>query len=202
MVFSLFYGSNRHYGPGMGGDVDFSPTSGAGRAVARGGQIALRYPELGDPPRGALSGVGWHIDGMDRGQHSPFNLLVGVCLSDQQEEFGGNLCVWPGSHYTLQELIAEQRLPVHPTPEEQEDVSFRLRGLMRIDLGEPVQLRLRQGDCVLCHQKLAHRGGPNHGPHIRQMVYFRVSHRSLRATSDALVLCDLFLHFEGLQGET
>ena len=180
--------------------MEFNSTNGAGRVRTRGGQIALRYPELADPPpSGLLGGVGWHIDGMDRGQHSGFNLLVGVCLSDQQEDFEGNLCLWPGSHYTLQELISEQRLPVNPTPGEQEDVSFRLRSLMRVNLGEPLQVRLRRGDCVLCHQKVAHRGAPNYGPQIRHMVYFRVSHRSLRSTSDELVLYDLFLHFEGLQ---
>ena len=55
-----------------------------------GGQIALRPPQMGAARRqpdgdhaGALPPRQWHIDGMGKGKHSPFSLLVGVSLSAQ-----------------------------------------------------------------------------------------------------------------------
>ncbi len=42
-------------------------------------------------------------------------------------------------------------------------------------LGAPTQLRARPGDVFLLHPDLPHTGGPNWGPNIRSMVYFRLS---------------------------
>lgn len=175
---------------------------------ALGAQIALRYPQLSDPPTsGLLGGNHWHIDGMDKGDHSPFTLLVGVALSDQLEPFVGNLCVWPGSHHIIQSTI--RRLLA-------EDVPFGVRSLgtvgagggplmnpvasmtlHELSLGEPVQLRMRVGDVVILHQKLAHRGAPNCGSEIRRMVYFRIHHKKHDETKQTLSE-NVWLEFEGM----
>jgi len=47
----------------------------------------------------------WHLDGMDKGVYSPFSLLIGVALSDQMNDFSGNLCLHAGSHHSLKEFI-------------------------------------------------------------------------------------------------
>ncbi len=50
-------------------------------------------------------------------------------------------------------------------------------------LGTPVQVCLRKGDIVLLHPDLAHTGGPNYGPHIRYILYFRLKARNLSHSS-------------------
>eukprot|EP01047_Picozoa_sp_COSAG01_P044417 COSAG01_NODE_4011_length_5436_cov_5.572232_5_plen_505_part_00 len=105
-------------------------------AVAHGStqsaQIALRPPELRLRRRGgetaggqggatraaaaaeqlpeATPGTQWHVDGMGKGRHSPFTLLVGVALSDTSTPNSGNFVVFPGSHHrTLPLLTASAR---------------------------------------------------------------------------------------------
>lgn len=58
-----------------------------------GGQIALRPPQVGQGAARHRAGEGvslpprqWHIDGMGKGKHSPFSLLVGVSLSPQETD--------------------------------------------------------------------------------------------------------------------
>lgn len=186
-VHTLLYGND----PGDEGEIRKSKTS--------GGQIALRYPQLGDPPPSnhRLGGMGWHIDGMDKGTHSTFDLLVGVCLSDQSVPFSGNLILHPGSHHTIHNRIKLSGLPCWPEPSEAISVGMQLRELMKVDLGEPVQMLLNPGDCVIVHQKTGHAGSVNYYHEIRNMVYFRVSHRLLKERGDR-ILQDVFYNLEGL----
>lgn len=151
-------------------------------------QIALRFPENAPPPPHThLGGLHWHTDGMDKGDFAPFTLLVGVALTDQPAPLHGNLCVFDGSHYTLQDTF---RTIAHSAPPY--DMSYA-----RCDLGEPTQLQLHIGDVVLLHQKLAHRGGPHFGHEIRKMVYFRVRHRRHDELKVAATE-NLWLEFEGM----
>lgn len=66
-------------------------------------QIALRFPDCNN--RNNISDAAWHTDGVDKLDYSPFSVLIGVVLSDQPEDNMGNLCVYPGSHYTLQSSV-------------------------------------------------------------------------------------------------
>lgn len=45
--------------------------------------------------------IEWHTDGYRQGISHSFSLLVGVALSAMEEDFAGNLSVWPSSHFLL-----------------------------------------------------------------------------------------------------
>jgi len=163
------------------------------------GQIALRFPappveesQTRRPwtPRGRA----WHVDGFQRGAHSPFTLLVGVCLSDCDDPTGlaGNFAVHPGAHWGLQEAVKQAAASGSGT------LSDHGWSDAKPDLGPPRPVLMRRGDVVLAHQKLPHLGMPNYSPAIRYQVYFRVAHRDLDAHRDQW-LDDLLLPFEGLR---
>jgi hypothetical protein len=133
----------------------------------RGGQIALRFPAAGDPPREPVP----HIDGM----HSPtngvppgtianFTALVGVFLSEVPGPYCGNFTVWPGSH-RLYEQYFRARGP-----------QSLLEGMPPVDLPPPVQITAHPGDAVLCHYQLGHGIAGNASPFIRYGIFFRLSH--------------------------
>lgn len=49
-------------------------------------------------------GTQWTIDGFTvSGGHSPYNILIGVVLTDMEEEEQGNFSIYPGSHMILLE---------------------------------------------------------------------------------------------------
>ena len=71
-------------------------------------------------------------------------------------------------------------------------------GKPEIGLGH--QMTARAGDVVICHQKLAHRGGPNGSDGIRYQVYFRVQHVNHKDYLETgAVLEDLWLEFDGIE---
>jgi hypothetical protein len=162
-------------------------------------QVALKFPsptnaipKVFNPHNDAsVRGDGWHIDGFNKGEHSPFTLLVGVCLSDVSLPKSGEFAVHPGAHWNLQEEIKQQVLSGSP--------SFSsFDGGNKPNLGPPQSMFLKRGDAVICHQKLPHLGMPNYSPNIRYQIYFRVSHIQLSSHRDAW-LDDLMLPFEGLK---
>eukprot|EP00048_Salpingoeca_helianthica_P006554 m.100024 g.100024 ORF g.100024 m.100024 type:complete len:620 (+) comp14047_c0_seq8:66-1925(+) len=146
-----------------------------------GGQVALRFPG-----HSCLDADGrcptpywqhhrnWHIDGLPGHlpSHLPgtihnFSALVGVVLQDVPEEHCGNLIVYPGSHWLLQDHFRAGGLPA---VEEKGDP-----GLPRsLPFAESVQVRARAGDLVIAHYQLAHAIAPNSSPNIRYVIYFRV----------------------------
>jgi hypothetical protein len=164
-------------------------------------QVALKFPSSSSsiPAHGInLENLGttWHVDGFGKGLHSPFTLLVGVCLSDQDAPWSGELAVHPGSHWGLQQNVRDQ---VVSGSSSFSDLDAAASGpKARPNLGPPSPILLRKGDAVLCHQKLPHQGLPNHSPNIRYQVYFRISHKDLVQHRDAW-LNDLILPFEGLR---
>lgn len=158
-------------------------------------QLALRFPNNKVDPTDQQ----WHIDGMKKWHKSPFQLLVGIALSAQPADDCGNLAVWPGWHAHVhdatrqlrqlrQAVAPSQRAVVGATGElieaaeddelegDDYDESDPWQGL-RPDLGTgaATQVQLEPGDVVIAHQKLPHRVSPNRSPHIRYMVYFRIS---------------------------
>jgi hypothetical protein len=56
------------------------------------------------------------------------------------------------------------------------------------------------GDVVICHHKLAHRGGPNYSHEIRRMCYFRINHKDHeRFKQDGRLLENIWLEFDGMK---
>ncbi|CAM9372159.1 unnamed protein product, partial [Ectocarpus fasciculatus] len=164
-------------------------------------QVALRFPEMDhqfpvvseSQPGPPLGGVQWHTDGMDKGDYAPFTILIGVALSDQMLPYSGNLCVFPGSHYSLQDFVRQFVARSQPSDDTRDPTML----LNRPVLEEPVQILAKTGDVVILHQKLAHRGGPNYNCDIRRMVYFRISHKKHDELKGGSVE-NIWLEFEGM----
>jgi hypothetical protein len=174
-------------------------------------QIALRSPQVMPGLGGIfgfrskpmeLDGKRWHIDGLAQSKHSPFSLLVGVALSDQLREFSGNLCVFPGSHHSLQPFLQEF---VRKGYLNQLETDGKPLGPHMIEefsdkpvLDRPTQVLLAKGDVVLVHQKVAHRGGPNYSKDSRNMIYFRVTPFDHFQKDDAC-LSNIWIEFKGMK---
>lgn len=162
-------------------------------------QLALRGPNLAATPLkdDAIPPKQWHIDGMGKGQHSPFSVLLGVALSDQTQPNCGNLVAFRGSHQVLQPLI---RREVESESGMFSDEGGRAESKPALTGGQ--QILLRPGDAVLLHQKVAHRVGINVSPHIRYQTYFRLSHKDhAQRIADGSLLDDLWVEFEGLKDD-
>jgi len=86
-----------------------------------------------------------------------------VALSNVHEPLSGNLIVFPGSHHYLQNKLQEHGTLEGSKVQCTSATSVWGDGTLP-DLGTPVQLLCSQGDVVLAHPKLAHRGGPNFSP--------------------------------------
>jgi hypothetical protein len=164
------------------------------------GQVALRFPQPAMPrlsgttgfnAEQALGGKAWHVDGFGNNKHSPFTLLVGVCLSDTPATGGGNFAVHPGGHWTLQDAVKRQAAGQSGLFSNFESDS------QKPDLGSPVPVQLQAGDAVLAHQKLPHLGTLNLSPHVRYQVYFRLQHVNHVELKEPW-LDDLLLPFEGV----
>jgi hypothetical protein len=81
----------------------------------------------------------------------------------------GNLTVYPGSHYQLQNYFRQNGF---------EQLYLEgVRGLPQLDFNHtrPVQIRARAGDAVLLNYSTAHNIAPNISPFIRYTVYFRIT---------------------------
>ena len=163
---------------------------GKGRvAPCRAGQIALRGPHTQHygTDREDKEANRWHVDGLEKGIHSSFSMLVGVTLSSAMQRNQGNFTVWPGSHKTLLPLLKDAHTQSKPLV------------LARPDLGHGTQILADAGDLVFAHHKLAHKGGMNTGHDIRYQVYFRVAHIAhLEQATSGRTLDDLWVQFEGL----
>lgn len=145
-------------------------------------QVALREPsqywkDCGWDVTTPLDEIPWHIDGGE-GPYSfvgsPFTMLVGVCLSEGQEnaeENHGQFLVWPGSHLILHPLVHDRAKKGLIT-----DPYSVFNDIERPDIGKSLRVPMKPGDVVLAHQRLGHVGGPNLGENIRKNLYFRVSH--------------------------
>lgn len=155
-----------------------------------GGQIALRFPTMQDPPppaRPHLDGMHSPTNGVPEGTIQNFTALLGVLLSDLPQTHAGNFTVWPGTHH-LYELYFREHTP-----------QSLLDGMPPVSLPEPVQITGRAGDVVLCHYQIAHGVTPNVSPHVRYAVFFRlthVDHESQKWES----MTDIWREWEGMQG--
>ncbi|MBV9867635.1 MAG: phytanoyl-CoA dioxygenase family protein [Abitibacteriaceae bacterium] len=154
-----------------------------------GGQIALRFPTLKDPPGEPvphLDGMYSPTNGVPKGQISNFTMLVGVMLSDVQTTYAGNLAVWPGTHRLYEKYFQEHG------PES------LLNGMPQVEMPKPEQITGQAGDVVFVHYQIAHGVTPNASPNIRYMIFFRLQHVAHEAQKwDAMK--DIWLEWEGVR---
>lgn len=132
-----------------------------------GGQIALRFPSLMDPPKPAghhLDGLPSEHNGVPKNTYGNFTMLLGVILSDVPQPNSGNFTVWPGSHLIYEKHFKEYGPDV------------LLGGMPKVDLPEPVQITGKAGDIVLCHYQVAHASNVNISPNVRYACYYRLNH--------------------------
>ncbi|SDX08344.1 hypothetical protein [Paenibacillus sp. CF384] len=154
-----------------------------------GGQIALRFPTLQDPPTihgPHLDGMYTPTNGVKEGTIGNFSMLVGVLLSPVREPFAGNFTVWPGTHTTYEQYFREH------TP----DALFN--GMPPVELPEPVQTIGEPGDVFLVHYQLAHTVAANASPNTRYAIFFRVSHIEHKQDWRA-PMTDIWLHWPGIR---
>jgi hypothetical protein len=80
-------------------------------------QVALIFPSIpsNDPSHWMVSKNYAHIDGVstptngvEPGRLHSFSLLVGIALTNQQDDYCGNLTVFPGSHCKVSEKLYDQ----------------------------------------------------------------------------------------------
>jgi len=133
----------------------------------RGGQIAIRFPVLQDPPnppRPHLDGMYSPTNGVPQGQIRNFTMLAGIFLSDVTQPFAGNFTVWPKTHHLFEGYFREHGPP------------SLLDGMPKVAMPEPLQLTAQAGDLVLAHYELAHAAAQNTSPHPRYAIFFRLTH--------------------------
>jgi hypothetical protein len=154
-----------------------------------GGQIAVRFPSLDDPPRQP----GCHLDGMYsptngvvKGTIGNFTMLVGVLLSPVTTPYAGNFTVWPGTHHQYEQYFQEHG------PES------LLRGMPPVEMPEPKQTLGQPGDVFLVHYQLAHAVAPNVSPYPRYAIFFRVKHKEHDRDWKA-PMTDIWRHWPGIR---
>ncbi len=91
-----------------------------------------------------------------------FTALVGVFLTEVKSDFAGNFTVWPGSHLVLEKYFRDR------------GKAALSEGMPNVPMGDPVQLRAKPGDVVLCHYQLAHSAAVNTSAENRIAIFFRL----------------------------
>ena len=133
----------------------------------KGGQVAIRFPRLVDPP----PAPGCHLDGMyspsngvPEGTIGTYTMLAVVLLSELKGPYSGNFTTWPGTHHKYEEYFKEH------------GPMSLLDGMPPIDLPEPEQHTGKPGDVILCHYQIAHGAAVNVSPNPRYAAIFRLNH--------------------------
>jgi hypothetical protein len=162
---------------------------GAGKIKSiKGGQIALRFPGMQDPPgrpNPHIDGMYSPTNGVPEGTIQNFTALLAVFLSDLPQPYAGNFTVWPGTHHLFQNYFRAH------TPQS------LLEGMPKVDLPEPEQVLVQAGDIALCHYALAHSVAPNVSPHVRYAIFFRLTHVDHDAQKWES-MTDIWLEWEGM----
>ncbi|CAO5186625.1 Phytanoyl-CoA dioxygenase family protein [Frankia sp. AiPs1] len=149
-------------------------------------QVALNIPPF--PHRPGMH----HLDGvgpdLPDGRPGTFTLLAGVLLTDQPDDDGGNLWVWPGTHLTHAEYFRTHG----------PDALIAAGGYPPIPLPEPEQIRGRAGDLLLAHYLLGHNIGGNTSARTRRAAYYRIKRHGHDARWPD-VLRDPWLEYDGIR---
>jgi hypothetical protein len=115
-----------------------------------------------------------HVDGVTPlppdGTPGTFSMLAGIWLTDQQEEYHGNLHVWPGTHRQFGAYLAEHGADA--LTKLSEDTSGA--PYPRIELPEQIQAKGPAGSVLFAHYLLGHNIGGNTGPDRRETIYYRL----------------------------
>jgi len=131
-------------------------------------QIATTIPPWSHRPGGP------HVDGVtplpQDGVPSTFSMLAGIWLTDQLEEYHGNLHVWPGTHRRFGEYLAGHGADA--LTELSKDTSGA--PYPKIELGEQIQTFGTAGSVLFAHYLLGHNIGGNTGPERRETIYYRL----------------------------
>ncbi|GMA60393.1 phytanoyl-CoA dioxygenase family protein [Alicyclobacillus fastidiosus] len=155
-----------------------------------GGQIALRFPGLQDPPHkpgSHLDGMYTPTNGVPQGTIQNFTMLVGVYLNSVRLENAGNLTVWPGTHHTFEEYFREH------------GAEALLEGMPKVDMPDPVQITVEPGDVVFAHYQLAHGTAPNISPNVRYAIYFRLTHTDFDRSQWQAPMRNIWMHYPGIR---
>jgi hypothetical protein len=166
-----------------------------------GGQIALRFPGDNTGPNFELHPGWenhWHIDGLSTpnstqnsipsGDIHNFTALVGVLLQDVLEENMGNLVLYPGSHFELQNHFRDNGFS--------EALTHGTSALPKLKFKRrPTQICGKAGDVVIANYMTAHLVAPNTSASVRYCIYFRLKgqsfqnqlHRTLRHRPESML---------------
>ena len=167
---------------------------GAGKVnPVEGGQIAVRFPLLDDPPpapRPHLDGRYSPHNGVPAGELHSFTMLVGIALSDVTTDYAGNLVVWPGTHRSFERYFRENGHDLMTRGDAVE--------MPPIEMPQPQMMTARAGDAFLVHYQVAHTAAPNVSSHPRYAIYFRLSHVDHKAQM-LESLTDIWLEWDGMR---
>lgn len=163
-------------------------------------QVAIRLPdkEVGHREEAHAVGQRWHVDGNRRGQHTPFNILCGVCLTDLSRPGMGNLAVHPRTWTRVQHILRDGAVHVRESMFLSYNAGAEEGKLLKPDLGVPMELTMQPGDVVLLSQRTPHLATSNQSSMTRCMVYFRIRHPELNELKVSGLLDSLCL-FPGLR---
>ncbi len=168
---------------------------GAGNVpAATGGQIALRFPTMVDPPpppHPHLDGLHTPTNGVPAGEVRNFTMLVVILLSELKAPYSGNFTVWPGTHHQYEAYFKK-----HGSAALYKGAS---EGMPPIDLPDPVQIQGLPGDVCFTHYQLGHTAAINVSPHVRYAVIFRLRHAERENPSTNIeALTNLWLEWPGM----
>ena len=158
----------------------------------QGGQIAVRFPIMDDPPpplRPHLDGRHSPDNGVPAGELRSFTMLVGIALSDVPTDHAGNLVVWPGTHRLYEQYFRENGHDI---------MTAGAEDMPPIDMPPPQMMTARAGDAFLVHYQVVHTVAPNVSPHPRYAIYFRLSHVDHKAQMIE-ALTDIWLEWDGMR---
>jgi hypothetical protein len=125
----------------------------------------------------------WHIDNYTekdfRRHHPPpeFTCLVGIYLTDNEQEFAGNYTVFPRAHHQIQAFSRKHGMEY-----------YALNGLRDIclPLSEPYQIKAKKGSVVIAHRMLPHLiSAPNITDTTRTIVWYRIKADQEQAQAQA-----------------
>ncbi|MEU8225182.1 phytanoyl-CoA dioxygenase family protein [Kribbella sp. NPDC048915] len=124
-----------------------------------------------------------HVDGvtppLEDGSPGSFTMLAGLWLTAHDQVDRGNLYVWPGTHRTLGNYLAEHGADALTRVDEMNPGPYP-----DVPLGDPIQVTGPAGSVLFAHYLLAHNIGGHFGAADdvrRETLYYRLRTETHRA---------------------